>query len=510
MRAVREHATGEDALAASSNGAIPPALLRVLACPSCGSDLESGCEMLECAACGSSFPVANGVPIFEDSVAYLHAEALQRSRALEISLILPTLNEEDNLVELAPLLEQTLSELTPSYEIIVVDGGSKDRTVERARQLGFKVMIQELPGYGNALKQAFRSAEGKHIITMDADLSHNPTFIREMYEKRDSAELIIASRYVPGGAADTSAVRHYMSRVLNWTFKKLLSLPYEDMSSGFRMYQAKVFDNLQVDASQYDFLEELLIRVHMLGWRIIEIPFAYKPRKHGTSKARPLKLAMSYLKTLLRLWRLRNSVFSADYDNRAFDSIIPLQRYWQRTRYRIIRGFLDRDAQRGLVLDIGCGSSRIIQSLPEAIGLDIELKKLRFIQGGMGSTPLVEGSIMRLPFKDSSFANIVCSEVIEHVDKDPVIFSEINRVLQPNGTLIIGTPDYATLSWRVIEWFYGKILPDAYVDEHISHYTAAELVSTLRASHFRLESCKRVLHCEMIFLARRQKDGVGI
>src|SRR3989304_2458880 len=96
--------------------------------------------------------------------------------------------------------------------------------------------------------------------------------------------------------------------------------------------------------------------------------------------------------------RLRNSVESADYDYRAFDSPVWLQRYWQRTRHRIILGYLDgRDG----ILDVGCGSSRIILDLPGAVGMDILQNKLRWLRPH--HRLLVRASCDRLPFHDGSF-----------------------------------------------------------------------------------------------------------
>src|SRR5207245_3516772 len=95
------------------------------------------------------------------------------------------------------------------------------------------------------------------------------------------------------------------------------------------------------------------------------------------SHVRLFKFGVAFLKTLVRMWRLRNSVASADYDHRAFDSPIWLQRYWQRSRPRVVFGFLE---DRKSVLDIGCGSGRIIQDVSAAVVLDILRPKLRWLK----------------------------------------------------------------------------------------------------------------------------------
>jgi len=213
---------------------------------------------------------------------------------------------------------------------------------------------------------------------------------------------------------------------------------------------------------------------------------------------RLFKFGWAFAKTLVRMWRLRNSVAAADYDHRAFDSPIWLQRYWQRTRHRIVLGFLEN---RKSVLDIGCGSSRIIQDLPDAVGLDILQHKLRWLKPR--HRLLVRASCDRLPFRTGSFAAVINSEVIEHVPDCLEIWSDMWRVLRPGGILVIGTPDYGRWLWWILEWIYGKVLPGAYAHEHITHFIRDELARRLRATGYEILDCQYVGFCEMIFKARK-------
>jgi SAM-dependent methyltransferase len=206
------------------------------------------------------------------------------------------------------------------------------------------------------------------------------------------------------------------------------------------------------------------------------------------------------------MWRLRNSVASMDYDHRAFDSPIPLQRYWQRARHRIILGFVKAagSSDRGSVLDIGCGSGRIIQDLPDAVGMDILLPKLRFLRDR--HRHLVQATVFVLPFLTERFDVVICSEVIEHIPDHPQIFQELTRVLRPGGTLILGTPDYGRRLWWILEWIYGKVLPGAYAHEHITHYTRATLIQRMLTHGFTIRNLQYVGFCEMIFRARKASD----
>jgi dolichol-phosphate mannosyltransferase len=354
-----------------------------------------------------------------------------------------------------------------------------------------------MPGYGGALRTGFQAATGNYVLTLDADGSHDPSFLSQMWESRESAEVVVASRYVAGGAAEMSPLRSVLSRVLNLTFRRGLSLPVHDLSSGYRLYHRAAVRGLKIQATNFDVLEEILIRTLAAGYTVREIPFHYRARMSGESHVRLARFAISYMRTLGSMWRLRNSIESADYDGRAYDSVVPLQRYWQRRRYQIVtrltEGFKD-------VLDVGCGSSRILGSRA-MVGLDIMMHKLRY--GRRFGNPLVHGSIFELPFPDASFDCVICSEVIEHVPADEKVFSELERVLRPGGRLILGTPDYDRWQWRTLEWLYGKLAPSGYADEHITHYCRDNLQRYLEARGMKVESVDYVGGSEMIFSLRK-------
>ncbi len=106
--------------------------------------------------------------------------------------------------------------------------------------------------------------------------------------------------------------RWVLSRLLNQTFRIILSLPVYDLSSNFRLYRAKALRDIECTAAHYDALLEILIRIQAGGGAIREAPFTYKPRLHGHSKARLAKFAWDYIKTLHRMWILRRSILSAD------------------------------------------------------------------------------------------------------------------------------------------------------------------------------------------------------
>ncbi len=416
----------------------------------------------------------------------------------DLSIVIPALNERDNLELLLPAVKDIVGALGVKAEILVVDGGSTDGTPEAVARAGARVVLQKERGYGGALMAGFEVATAPYLVTMDADLSHRPLFLQEFWRRRHEAEVLIASRYVPEGRAEMSWFRRVLSQILNRTYSRVLALPLRDLSSGFRMYQRRVLEVRRPLARDFDILEEILIRVDAAGWRIREVPFRYMARGSGRSHARLFKFGLAFLRTLGRMWRLRNSVEAADYDYRAFDSPIWLQRYWQRTRHKII---LEMVEKREALLDIGCGSSRIILDLPAGIGMDVLCYKVRWLH--WRHSRVVQGDCNQLPFPAESFDTLINSQVIEHIPKTGEVFTEMWRVLRPGGMLILGTPDYGRWLWWALEWIYGKVLPGAYAHQHITHFTREGLKAELESLGFEVLACRYVGFCEMVFKARK-------
>ena len=418
---------------------------------------------------------------------------------IELSVIIPVLNESRNIGSLLKKIKSFLDKLNITYEIIIVDGGSKDGTVEIASRNSDKVIIQKESGFANALHEGFKAAQGETLLTLDADLSHPPDFIPKMLEKIKEAEIVVASRYTPGGNAEMAFLRYMLSRLANLFFQYGLSLPLRDITSGFRAYQRKVIDSIETQAKDFAILPEILIEAYAKGWQIREIPFHYAARRSGRSHLKMFKFALDYLKVFLGLWKKRNSLDFCDYDERGYYSRIFLQRYWQRKRYKIIMGFIERS---GLMADLGCGSSKIIQDLPEAVALDLSIEKLRYIR--KNNKYLIKANLTALPFKNEVFSCIVCSQVIEHVSEERLVFKEMTRILRPEGILVLGTPDYGKLSWWIIEFFYGLLLPGGYKDKHVIRYTNLTLRKILESYNFKILAQKYICGSELIIKAKKK------
>jgi glycosyltransferase involved in cell wall biosynthesis len=394
---------------------------------------------------------------------------------LDLSLVLPVLDPMPDLELIFPSLQQALTEFGPRFEIIVVDSSGSDLHRAVAARFGAVYCTSEAPGYGAATIRGVSESQGEYVLTMDPDAAYPDRAVRALWEAREGADVVVASRYVAGSQPEQPALRHFLSRAINGFLNRVLSTPVKDLTSGFRLYRRRVFVRFDFTMTNLAFLLESLLKCFGNGFFVREVPFRYKLNQYRLAQAHGLRLALECLQRLFTLWRIRNSIDCADYDLRAYDSRIPLQRYWQRTRHHIVMRFA---AGAGPALNVGCGSGRIMADQPDGVGIDIRFDRLYYMR--QTNRLLAQADGLRLPFRDASFQCIICSEVIEHVpDEDGRLIDELTRVLTPGGTLVLGTPDYGTVAWPFFEWLYGKVAPNAYAHEHVTRYTCAQLRDAL-------------------------------
>ncbi len=220
----------------------------------------------------------------------------------ELTVLTLTLNEVESLKNFLRRVEPLLSPQAERFELLIVDGGSTDGTLEVAREAGARVILQDKPGYANAYLQGLAAAQGRFILCVDADSSHPLEIFHEFWRRRNDYDVVMGSRYLPGGEDGRPWLRRLMSRLLNWTYARFLSVPLTDISGGFRLYRAEALRGIHCSARYYDVVAELIVRLHGGGRRILEIPYHYIPRGHGRSKAKLLTFSLSYVITMIQLW----------------------------------------------------------------------------------------------------------------------------------------------------------------------------------------------------------------
>lgn len=216
-----------------------------------------------------------------------------------IFIVTPTYNERGNLEE---FVKRVAGAGLSDFKIIVVDDNSPDGTGKLAEKLAEKYPLKvlhrsEKSGLGTAYVHAFKkilAGEFKNwgdpelIVQMDADLSHDPKAIPAMLAKAQNYDVILGSRYVPGGKIENwNITRRALSRFGNIYARAVLGLPYRDMTGGFKCFKRHVLENIDLDSLSsvgYNFQIETTHKAHQMGYKILEIPITFAERKTGKSK----------------------------------------------------------------------------------------------------------------------------------------------------------------------------------------------------------------------------------
>ncbi|MDY6867262.1 MAG: polyprenol monophosphomannose synthase [Chloroflexota bacterium] len=241
---------------------------------------------------------------------------------MKIIQLIPTYNEAENL---PVLVKAIFSQGIPNFNILVLDDNSPDGTGEVAERLSTKYQgrisvlhRQNKEGLGKAYIQGLRYAldHGADVIgMMDADLSHPPECLPAMFEALQDADLVIGSRYVPGGGLDKEWPfwRKALSAFGNFYARTILSLPVKDATGGFRLWRRSALEAIPFEESRsngYIFQVEMAYLAKLAGLTFAEVPIYFAERTYGESK---MSLRIQ-IEAALRVWQLRRIYRKRNWD----------------------------------------------------------------------------------------------------------------------------------------------------------------------------------------------------
>ena len=221
-----------------------------------------------------------------------------------------TFNERENL----PLVLPLIAENAPGLTVIVVDDDSPDGTGEWVDEFARQhewVKVMHRPrksGYASAHIQGMQQAiqwGAQRLLTMDADLSHDPAVLPAILQGLQEYDMVLGSRYVPGGGTlNWGLFRRLLSRFGSFYARTILGLRQHDCTTGYRGYRAELVQRsgmLETATQGYGFLVEVLYRCVRAGARVLEVPIIFADRQYGKSK---LSKAIMF-EAMLLPWRLR-------------------------------------------------------------------------------------------------------------------------------------------------------------------------------------------------------------
>lgn len=209
---------------------------------------------------------------------------------LDVSVILPTYNEEGNIERLIKELSKALKAY--KFEIVVVDDSSKDKTpeiIDEYAKKGIVCAVHRISfrGIFSAILDGIKVARGKNILIMDADFSHPPEKVAELMKYAANYELISGSRFMKGGGIKAPFTRRFGTILFNYVIRFILGFRITDWTGGFHVINKKRFRQIsfkyKTDWGEFDL--ELLYRAIKMNFRIKEVPFYYSFREEGSSKS---------------------------------------------------------------------------------------------------------------------------------------------------------------------------------------------------------------------------------
>jgi dolichol-phosphate mannosyltransferase len=233
-------------------------------------------------------------------------------------LVLPTYNEAENLEPIVDAARRSLAAASPDHRLLIVDDNSPDGTGEIADRLAAAhedVEVLHRPGkegLGPAYLAGFRralDAGAELLIEMDADFSHDPADLPRLIEAARDADLVLGSRYMPGGGvAGWAWHRRLLSRGGCWYARTILGVGVRDLTGGLKCFRRAVLETLdlsEIHADGYGFQIEMTYRTVRAGMRVKEIPITFHDRRAGASKMDARIAAEAVWKVPALRWRLR-------------------------------------------------------------------------------------------------------------------------------------------------------------------------------------------------------------
>lgn len=226
-----------------------------------------------------------------------------------VLVFLATRNEAGNVTSLLPAIR----ERAPDADVLVVDDESNDGTVDAIRSLGLPrvTVIQRRAGLGLGTAHVFALLHAMHhdydaIVTMDADLSHDPTDIPALLAALDAgADLCVGSRYMAGGVCDYVGWRRFLSVAGNAAYRRVLGLPLHEFTTSLRAFRVSRLRSLDVGrliSNGYSFFTTTIAEAAMHGFAIAEVPIHFHKRGYGVSKIPPFEIFRA-MRNLVRLRR---------------------------------------------------------------------------------------------------------------------------------------------------------------------------------------------------------------
>lgn len=215
---------------------------------------------------------------------------------MKVSVIIPAHNEENIIEKTVKKTNDALKRANFRYEIVLIDDNSNDNTGEVMKKLSRrtkrinvfhkKARTKGPTGLGSAIKFGFKHSTGDVLVPFMGDLSDDPKHIPKLINKiLDGYDVVCGSRFIKGGyLKDYPKVKFFINRLWNNVFSFLFGLGVTDTSNAFKAYRREVIKKTKPESNGFDITAEIVLKAHILRFRITEVPVSWHGRTKGESK----------------------------------------------------------------------------------------------------------------------------------------------------------------------------------------------------------------------------------
>jgi len=221
-----------------------------------------------------------------------------------ISVIIPAYNEEDTIGFVITGVADALNQMNVSHEIIIVNDGSFDNTLEIAKKYDVVILNNYKNfGKGHALRRGLLRARGRLIVTMDADGSHDPDNIRFLIRPlvNNNVDAVFGVRFHnPEGRRSTSRLHLLGNKIINFVIYLLTGKHVSDSQSGFRAFKRNTLRKVTLSSNEFEIESEIVIKLLKRGFFVLEVPISCKKRVLGNSKVNAIEDGFKILKVIIK------------------------------------------------------------------------------------------------------------------------------------------------------------------------------------------------------------------
>lgn len=217
-----------------------------------------------------------------------NAQKMYSKKEVRIEIIIPTLNEEDTIEK---LIQEIKNEKLPvSTSVLIIDGGSKDNTVDICKKQNVRVIKQKGKGKGAAMVEAIENTDADIVVFIDGDGTYSVSDLQSILEPilLDKADMVVGSR-ISGDAEKGSISR--LNKIGNKLFNKTINFAFKskvtDSLSGYRAFRREIFRDLILFSTNFEIEVEMTVESLAKGYRVLEVPIRYGKRKGTPTKLNP-------------------------------------------------------------------------------------------------------------------------------------------------------------------------------------------------------------------------------